>query len=155
MTEIQHLIVYQPGTGRVPASIFLMDDAAGIVRGLYFGHAGSGTWDEAYFRMEVSVIGVDRFLECDSAEDTAFRVDRVRDRRRRLPLLSPADAAVFAALCSHRQGWWTFEDDDGVAMDAARVAAMQPVDDMLVARSPGLDEEKLDRVRQYWSLRGF
>jgi hypothetical protein len=57
--------------------------------------------------------------------------------------------------CSHRQGWWTFEEGDGVAMDAARAAAMQPVDGMLVARSPGLDEEMLDRVRQYWSLHGF
>jgi hypothetical protein len=156
MTDIQHLIVYQPGTERVPVSVFLVvDDPAGTVHGLYFGHAGSGTWDEAYFRMEVSAAGVDRFLECDSAEDAAFRVDRVRGRRRHLPPLSPADAAVFAALCSHRQGWWRFEDGDGVAMDTARVAAMQPVDDMLVARSAGLVEETLDRVRQYWSLRGF
>jgi hypothetical protein len=155
MTDIHYLVVYQPGSERVPVSVFFAGDPAGTVRGLYFGDAGSGTSDEAYFRMEVSPRGVERFLECDSAEDPAFRVDRARDGRGRLPSLSATDAQVFARLCSYRQTWWTFEEDDYVQMDATRVEAMQWVDGMRFAQSPGIDPAGLGLIRQFWSLHGF
>lgn len=102
--------------------------------------------------MEVSAGSVDRFLECDNPEDPAFRVDRAGDRRRRLPPLSAADAAVFAELRSHRQTWWAFEEGDDVRMHAARLEAMQSVDGMLYAHSADLDTKMLALIRRHWSV---
>ena len=155
MTNIHYLIVYQPGAARVPASVFFVDDSAGTVHGLYFGAAGGGTSDEAYFRMEVAAGSVGRFLECDNPEDPAYRIDRAGDRRRRLPPLSPADAAVFVQLRSYRQTWWTFEEDDHVRMHARRVGTMSSVGSELCARSSGFDDRVLDLIRGHWSLGGF
>lgn len=156
MTNIHYLVLYQPALERVPLSVFFVADPAGTVRGLYFGHAGSGTFEEAYFRMETAVQGVERFLECDNPEDHAFIRDRARETRRRLPPLSPADQQTFDMLCSHRRTWWTFEEGDDVRMDAARIRSMQPVDDgLLCAQSAGFDQPSFALIRRYWSLSGF
>jgi hypothetical protein len=152
MDSIHYLVVYQPVPGHVPASVFFMDDGEGTVHGLYFGDAGGGTSDEAYFRMEISAGSAERFLECDSAEDPRFRVDRARDRRRRLPPLSATDAAAFAALCRCRRTWWSFGDGDEVRMSAARVEAMKPMDGMLCTHSDDLDTDVLALIRRHWSL---
>ena len=150
MTNIHYVIIYRPGSERVAASVFFVDDEAGTVHGLYFGDAGGGTSDEAYFRMEVSAGSVGRFLECDNPEDPAFRVDRAGDRRRRLPPLSAVDAAVFAELRSYRQTWWTFEEDDHVRMLAGRAGSMSSLGSELYARSPGLDDGVLGLIRRHW-----
>jgi hypothetical protein len=152
MNAVHYLILYQPVSGQVPASVFFVDDGEGTVRGLYFGDAGGGTSDEAYFRMEVSAGSAGRFLECDSAEDETFRVARDRDRRRRLPPLSATDAAAFAGLCRYRETWWTFGDGDEVQMHAERVAAMEPMEEMLCAHSAALDTDVLALIRRHWSL---
>jgi hypothetical protein len=152
MDSIHYLVVYQPVAGHVPASVFFIDEGEGTVHGLYFGDAGGGTSDEAYFRMEVFAGSAERFLECDSAEDARFRVDRARGSRRRLPPLSANDAAAFAALCRYRRTWWSFGDGDEVRMSAARVEAMEPVDGVLCAHSADLDANVLALIRRHWSL---
>lgn len=155
MTKIHYLVLYQPKLERVPLSIFFTAaDSAGTVHGLYFGNASSGTFDEAYFRMEVAAGGVARFLECDNPDDEAFIRDRARETRRRLPSLLPADVEAFNGLCSYRRTWWTFEEGDSVRMDAARARSMHAVDGLLCAQSAGFDQASLALIRQHWSLSG-
>lgn len=160
----QYLVFYYPNFCVVPVSLFFVTGEPGAVWGLYFGDAGSGTFDEAYFRIDTSENGAGRFLECENPEDLAFGRDRVNQRRRRKVTLSPDDARAFEELRSYRKTWWTFEDGDRVLMNPARVQTMKVVAapngemheaPLLYARSRVLEEAIVDRVREKWSLRGL
>lgn len=161
----QHLVFYYPDLAVVPVSLFFAVGEQGEVRGLYFGDAGSGTFDEAYFRMGAQGSDQRGFLECDNPEDVAFNRDRMNARRRKAIALSPDDGRVFEALRSHRRTWWTFDDGDSVLMLPARLKEMRkvkagagegdPPPRLLCARSRVLDAAIVDRVREHWSLRGL
>ena len=162
----QYLIFHAPAHGVVPVSLFYLAREAGTVHGLYFGDAGSGTFEEAYFRMDDGPAGKARFLECDNPEDAVFIRNRARPARGFRPVpLSPEDARVFAALRACRQRWWTFGDGDNVRIDPARLKRMRQVpaepgmgryeEPLLYARSAAFDDTVFARVRQRWSLRGL
>jgi len=157
MTTIHYLVLYQPQLDRVPVSVFFIDDNGGTVRGLYFGNAGGGVSEEAYFRMEVSAHGVERFLECDNPDDHAFLRDRARQSGRHPAMaLSTADTAAFAELRTFRNTWWTFGEDDEVRMIPRRTKAMLAIEPGLkCARSAHLDLATFEQIRGCWPLGGF
>lgn len=161
----QYLVFYYPDLAVVPASLFFAIGERGEVRGLYFGDAGSGTFDEAYFRMGAQGSGEQGFLECDNPEDVAFNRDRMNASRRKTIALSANDAKTFEALRTYRRTWWTFDDGDSVLMFPARLKGMRKVEPgqgeedlqplLLCARSAVLDTAIVDRVHEHWSLRGL
>jgi hypothetical protein len=161
----QHLVFYYPDLAVVPMSLFFSVGEQAEVRGLYFGDAGSGTFDEAYFRMDAQASDKRGFLECENPEDAAFNRDRVNPRRRRMIALSPDDTKVFEELRNYRHTWWTFDDGDSVLMRPARLKEMRKVNAisvegerqplLLCAKSVVLDAAIVDRVREHWSLRGL
>ncbi|MGN2248114.1 hypothetical protein ACFWZ3_15645 [Frateuria sp. GZRR35] len=161
----QYLVFYFPDLAVVPVSLFFSVGEHGEVRGLYFGDAGGGTFDEAYFRMDAPGNDSRSFLECENPEDVAFNRDRVNARRRKAIALSPDDARVFEELRTYRGTWWTFDDGDSVLMRPVRLKEMQKIDAgpgegkhqprLLFARSGVLDTTLVDRVREHWSLRGL
>ncbi|HEV2538680.1 MAG TPA: hypothetical protein VGU03_03135 [Frateuria sp.] len=162
MPLIHYLVFYLPEQTRVPLSVFFVVDGQGPVRGLYFGDAGSGTLEEAYFRMESSGRG-ELFLECDNPEDETFIRDRARTTgRRRMAALVPDDVGVFTELRAYRRSWWAFEEGDDVQMTPLGLSAMRRVSRtrrgepaLLCARSPALDGTVIERMRRYWPLRGL
>jgi hypothetical protein len=160
-----YLVFYYPDLSVIPVSLFFAVGEQGEVRGLYFGDAGSGTFDEAYFRMGAQGSSEPGFLECDNPEDAGFDRDRMNARRRKAVALSPDDAKVFEALRTYRRTWWTFDEGDSVLMLPARLEEMRKVESgrgedepqplLLYARSEVLDTAIVDRVREHWSLRGL
>lgn len=158
--KVHHLVLCYPVQGVVLASVFFVPEPHGITRGLYFGLAGSGTFDEAYFRMEWSVRGVHHFLECDNPEDSEFVRDRARKTRRRRVFLSPADARTFSELRAERMSWWSFEEGDRVSILPSRMRSFLRVargdeldrEPLFCACSEQLDEQALESFKEYWSL---